>query len=87
MPGMDRTGPTGMGPMGSGMGPCGNGHQPGRGRGQGHGFRRGGGAGWRANLAGSVEEEKSLLEQRKIWLKAQLEAVEQLLENIDKPKA
>jgi hypothetical protein len=80
MPGMDKTGPLGTGPIGRGMGPCGGG-----GRGMARGFRRGGGAGW-AVPAVSAKEQKTLLEQRKNWLKTQLEEAEKLLDIIEKPE-
>ncbi len=88
MPGMDKTGPLGTGPIGRGMGPCGGGKasQRGGGRGMGRGFRQGGGAGWLSAPAVSAEEQKTLLEQRKNWLKSQVEAVEKLLEISDKPE-
>jgi hypothetical protein len=88
MPGMDKTGPFGTGPMGRGMGPCGGGlaSQRGFGRGMGRGFRRGGGPGWCSTLTISSEEEKALLEQQKSWLKSQVEAVEKQLENLSKPE-
>ena len=73
MPGMDGTGPFGNGAFGRGMGPCGNGLA---GWGRGRGFRR-----WNnADLGGmptplSAEEEKAILEQRKVLLETQLEAI------------
>lgn len=86
MPGMDRTGPLGTGPIGRGMGPCGGGIVTQRDniRGMGRGFRRGGGFGVRAIPAISVEEEKTLLEERITFLKTQIEAVETQLENLKK---
>ena len=88
MPGMDRTGPYGTGPMGRGMGPCGGGvaSQRGTGRGMGRGFRRGGGFGRCSTPVVSKEEEKTFLEERKNWLKTQIEAVEKQLETINKPE-
>ena len=88
MPGMDKTGPFGTGPMGRGMGPCGGGlaSQRGNSREMGRGFRRGGGSGWRSTPVVSADEEKTLLEERKNWLKAQVEAVEKQLENLNKPE-
>lgn len=48
MPGFDRTGPLGYGPMtGRGMGPCGAGYGRGAGRGFGRGMARGSGRGFR----------------------------------------
>ena len=86
MPGMDKTGPFGTGPVGRGMGPCGGGlaAQRGNGRGMGRGFRRGGGFGWLSFPIVSKEEEKDLLEKRKNWLKSQLEAVGKRLETLNK---
>jgi hypothetical protein len=88
MPGMDKTGPFGNGPVGRGMGPCGGGfaNQEGGSRGMGRGFRRGGGRGWRSTPVNSVEDEKALLEQQKKQLKAQIEAVEKQLENLNNPE-
>lgn len=88
MPGMDKTGPFGTGPMGRGLGPCGGGaaSQRGNGRGMGRGFRRGGGFGWCLTPVVSKEEEKTFLEERKNWLKTQMEAVEKQLETLNKPE-
>ena len=88
MPGMDRTGPYGTGPMGRGMGPCGGGvaSQRGNGRGMGRGFRRGGGFGWCSTPGVSTDEEKTHLEECKNWLKTQIEAVEKQLETLNKPE-
>ncbi len=88
MPRMDKTGPFGTGPMGRGMGPCGGGlaSQRGNGRGMGRGFRRGGGFGGRSIPLVSADEEKTLLEERKNWLKTQIEAVDKQLESLNKPE-
>ncbi len=88
MPGMDKTGPFGTGPIGRGMGPCGGGlaSQRGNARGMGRGFRLGGGFGWRSTPVASASEEKTLLEERKNWLKTQIETVERQLENLNKPE-
>ncbi len=88
MPGMDKTGPFGTGPIGRGMGPCGGGfaHQRGGGWGMGRGFRRGGGFGQRSTPLVSAVEEKTYLEERKNWLKTQIEAVDKQLENLNKPE-
>jgi len=84
MPGMDKTGPFGTGPMGRGMGPCGGGQT---GRGRGHGFRRGGGAGWgMMPTTLSPDEEKSMLEQQKDWLETQLAAITQRLQGFEKTR-
>jgi hypothetical protein len=88
MPGRDRTGPFGTGQLGRGMGPCGGGlgFQRGGGRGMGRGFWRGGGFGWRSATTISADQEKTILEERKSWLKAQVEDVEKQLESYDKPE-
>ena len=88
MPRMDRTGPYGTGQMGRGMGPCGNGaaYQRGNGRGMGRGFWRGGGFGWYSTPIVSKEEEMTFLENRKNWLKTQIEALEKQLETLNKPQ-
>lgn len=58
MPGFDRTGPRGMGPMtGRGMGYCGGGMRCGYGR----GFGRGCGWGYRAPI--TKDEEKEMLKE------------------------
>ena len=82
MPGMDRTGPLGTGPIGRGLGPCGGGQA---GWGRGRGFRRGGGMGWDMVPATlSPEDEKKYLEQRKVWLESQLSTIKQTLQDSDK---
>ena len=88
MPGMNKTGPFGTGPVGRGMGPCGGGFASQRsgGWGMGRGFRRGSGPGRCSTPTISTEEEKALLDQRKSWLKTQVEAVEKQLENLSKPE-
>jgi len=70
------------------MGPCGGGlaSQRGNGRGMGRGFQRGGGFGWRSTPIVSADEEKTFLEERKNWLKTQIEAVDKRLENLNKPE-
>ena len=84
MPGMDKTGPLGTGPIGRGMGPCGGGQAA---RGRGRGFRLGGGAGWGVvSTALSPDEEKGIIEQRKGWLETQLAAITQRLHALDKNK-
>ena len=88
MPGMDKTGPFGTDPMGRGIGPCGDGLASlrGFGRGMGRGFRRGGGSRWCSTPGVSTDEEKTHLEERKNWLKTQIEAVEKQLETLNKPE-
>ena len=80
MPGFDRTGPLGTGPIGRGLGPCGGGGA--FGRGYRFGFGRGG-FGWRWNTmpAISAEEETTALEQEKKWLESQLAAINQRLQS------
>ena len=81
MPGGDRTGPMGQGPMtGRGMGPCGRGLGFGRGaRGFGRGAGFGRGMGWRSagftNL--TKEEEKRLLEEEKADIERRLKELEE----------
>lgn len=88
MPGMDKTGPFGTGPVGRGMGPCGGGlaAQRGHGRGMERGFRHSSGFGWRSTRILTADDEKILLQERKKWLQTQIEAVDQQLENLDKPE-
>ena len=84
MPGMDRTGPLGTGPIGRGMGPC-RGGQANWGRGR--GFARGFGMGWGVNaMPLTAEEEKQALEQQKNWLETQLGAVSERLQGFEKNK-
>ncbi len=80
MPGQDRTGPTGQGPMtGRGMGPCGRGQGYGGGRGFGRGAGFGRGMGWRAAAPGPLtkEEEKKLLEEEKQEIEKRLKELEE----------
>jgi hypothetical protein len=89
MPRMDKTGPYGTGPVGRGMGTCCGGglaYERGGGRMTGRGFRWGGYPGWRSISAVSQEDEKTILEQQKNWLKTQVEIVEKRLENIKDPE-
>lgn len=82
MPGMDRAGPHGRGPIGRGLGPCGGGTAVG---GRGNGFSHYGGTGWR-NLPTqlSPEDEKSQLEREETRLRTRLESVKQRLEELNK---
>ena len=86
MPGMDKTGPIGTGPVGRGLGPCGDGYAFWRRRnwGMGRGFRWGTGRGWAFSVPISKEEEKARLENHKSWLQTQMEEVEKMLENFNK---
>ena len=85
MPGMDRTGPLGNGPIGRGRGPCrgGSGSQQGNGAGVGRGFRRGGGFGRWFSPEIPQEDEKTILEQRSKWLQTQIESVSKRLEELN----
>ncbi len=70
MPGFDKTGPRGQGPMtGRGLGPCGGGMAWGRGCGCGYGYRR----------FFSQTEEKEMLEQEAEMLEQELKAVKEIL--------
>jgi len=77
MPGMNGTGPYGTGPVGRGMGPCGGG---GMGRRSGRGLGRNRGRGW----AFEPVEEKTTLEREKNWLEAQLQAITEQLQALEK---
>jgi len=80
MPEMDKTGPFGTGSIGKGAGPCNGGRAF---RGHGAGFRREGriGRGY-CQYPLPPEVEKELLEQRKGWLEAQIETINQRLRNL-----
>lgn len=84
MPGMDRTGPLGTGPIGRGLGPCGGGTA---GRGRGRGYGRGLGIGG-AFLPRAItpEEEKTVLEKQKGWLEAQISEISKRLLELGKTK-
>lgn len=80
MPGFDRTGPFGTGPIGRGRGPCGGGGAFGRGR-----FWGRGGFGWGYYPQEiTPEDEKSYLENRKGWLESELEAIARKLTDLQK---
>ncbi len=82
MPGMDRSGPFGTGPIGRGMGPCRSGVAA---WGRSRGFRRGGFVDWGVTpITASPEEEKAALESQKNWLESQLAAVTQKLQDLEK---
>jgi hypothetical protein len=89
MPAMDKTGPFGAAPLGSGMGPCqqANSSIPsqGYGNGRGLGLRRGGGRGngrgcWGGNRFGQAsltrEEEVAMLEERISAMRARAKALQ-----------
>ncbi len=72
MPGFDRTGPSGQGPMtGRGFGPCGGGMGRGRGCGYGNGY------GYRRFL--TQTEEKDVLKQEAEMLEQELKAIKERL--------
>jgi hypothetical protein len=90
MPGFDRTGPLGQGPMtGRGFGPCGRGlgWRRGFGRGFGFGLGRGWGIGrsfgWGAAPAPRQTQKQDLEDYRKS-LKEELEAVEKEMAEMDR---
>lgn len=73
MPGNNKTGPEGQGPMtGRGLGPCGAGRAFRKGFGRGRGF------GWRANqeVELSKEEQKKILEAEKVEIEKRLKELE-----------
>jgi hypothetical protein len=98
MPGMDRTGPMGQGPLtGRGFGPCNGGS--GQGGGFGRGFRMGFGAGmgrgagrgfrWRTggfaaqqSVELSREDQRKILEQELSDLESEKEALKKRLEEL-----
>jgi hypothetical protein len=99
MPGGDKTGPTGMGPMtGRRMGYCTGNDYPGAST-QNFSFRsfRGGGA-WRGNRrrwfsnqnysyeSHTIDSERSILENQLSSLKNQIAALEQRLDSLNKEK-
>lgn len=76
MPGFDRTGPMGQGPMtGRGLGPCGGGKAYGRGYGRGFGYRR----------FYTQREEGKILKDEQNMLKQELKAIKERLQEL-KPK-
>lgn len=89
MPGLDGTGPLGLGPRtGRGLGPCGAGVWT---RPFGFGFGRG--FGWRARIWGSTltpapaqptASEKAALEAEKRALEAELDAIKKRLKELEK---
>lgn len=79
MPGMDRTGPLGNGPVGRGMGPCSGSNVPAF-WGRGKRFLRGGGVGPGLCLGDIPAPERASLEVWRDALKAKLEWVEKRLE-------
>ncbi len=86
MPGMDGTGPVGLGPMtGRGLGPCGRGLMLGLGR----GFCFGRGFGWRwmqnsgfADVSLSKAEQKKILQEELKALEEEKKAIEQKIKEL-----
>ena len=89
MPGQDRTGPLGQGPLtGKGLGLCGGG--------LGKGFGRGRGFGWRARVTQAMpiqqaqptviteKQEKEFLEQDLTALKEEMKEIEERLKEFKK---
>ena len=81
MPGQDRTGPMGQGPMtGRGMGPCGSGMRRGFGKGLGRGMRRGFGYGsgvYSEPEPISKEQQKKILEEEAEDLEVELKRIKE----------
>lgn len=78
MPGMDRTGPLGNGPIGRRMGPCFGGQG---GRGRGYGFNRGNRLGWNSGLSYLTPEEDGVnLEHQRERLESELMAINKLIQ-------
>lgn len=79
MPGQDRTGPLGQGPLtGRGFGPCGYGR---RGFGYGRGFGRG--YGFRRPISLTKEEEKEILESELEEINLEKQEIEKRLKEIN----
>lgn len=77
MPGFDKTGPMGTGPIGRGAGPCRGGSSSWGIRG---GFRQGRGRGWFGNFFQlSAENDKAVLEEQKSFLQKQLDVINELI--------
>ena len=87
MPGRDKTGPTGQGPMtGRGTGMCGGGMGGGFGNGfgMGSGRRAGCRGGFRKGFMGAaagIRTETDYLEEQKEWFKKRIEEIDRQLEN------
>lgn len=93
MPGNDRTGPLGRGPMtGRGMGPCGRGLARGAGTAPGRGFGRGMGRGmgpyWGSAPAYQPTKEQELADLRaeKVLIEQDLEAIRARLKELETKK-
>jgi len=81
MPGQDKTGPMGQGPMtGRGMGLCGTGMR--RGFGRGMGCRRGFGFGFARPVAMTGEEQKKILEAELKEIEEEKQAIEKQLKEL-----
>ena len=93
MPGFDRTGPQGRGPLtGRGMGPCGAGSPGGYGRGYGRGFGRGYGfrryqaypdAPQAEPVSIGKDEQKKVLEEELKEIDAEKKAIEKKLKELE----
>lgn len=77
MPGFDKTGPLGTGPIGRGLGPCGGGQAF---QGCGRGFRRGGGFRWQTTQSPLPSDEEIGL------LESQLDTISRRLQELQKNK-
>ncbi|MFH1501244.1 MAG: DUF5320 domain-containing protein [archaeon] len=90
MPGQDRTGPQGQGPMtGRGLGLCGTGMGKGFGRGMGRGFGRGMNRGyrWRMTPVQVTEtEEKKILQEELELLREDVKEIEKRLKELKSTK-
>ena len=83
MPGFNRTGPLGNGPMtGRGLGPCGRGLRSGAGRGFGRGMGRQSGYG--PAYEPTKEQEIADLKAEKELVKKDLDSIEQRLKELEK---
>lgn len=79
MPGMDKTGPLGTGPIGRGLGPCGGGQASRGRRGNALGGRIGRGIGQNLN---PQADEKEILERQKTNLESHLNRINQRLQEL-----
>jgi hypothetical protein len=83
MPGLNGTGPQGLGPRtGRGLGWC----LFGFGRGLGRGWGRGFGRWWRSTAVPSVQEEKEMLAEEMKMLKEEIKEIEKRLEELKNKK-
>ncbi len=78
MPGMDKTGPMGIGHNGRGRGPCDGGQAR---QGRSRRFKWGGGFGWNHMLQPlTPDEEKMIMENQKAMLETQVEILNRRIE-------